>query len=243
MKTCALYIVHYGVEYLGYSIKSVYDSVDKIFIFYTQHPSHGRKVSFPCPETEGQIKEAAYQFGDPDDKIMWKKGWWSTEGQQRSAGEEMCQAMGYNVVVVSDYDEVWDKQALNQAIQYVKDNPFKRYRVPMIHFWKDFNTVCKDLAQPVRFVKFSGDGEGYVPLERPVWHFGYAISDEIMKYKWEIHGHFDELRPDWFEKVWLGGRMTDVHPTNLEDFWTPEHYFKEQLPEFMQLHPRYDKDK
>lgn len=82
-----------------------------------------------------------------------------------------------------------------------------------------------------------------MPLSVPVYHFGYAIPDKLMRYKWLIHGHKDELRPGWFEAVWQADRRTDVHPTCELDFWTPEPFSKTKLPSYMSKHPFWDKEK
>lgn len=237
MKIACYYPIHYGKEYLGYSIKSIYDSVDKIVIFYTQTPSYGHRTEMLCPDSESELQQAAFQFGDPQNKIHWMKGWYNNEGQHRDAAVNWIKQMGYDIAMTSDYDEVWDGESLKEAIEYVKNASAKVFRVPMIHFWKDFDHVCKDLAQPVRFTKFSGEGEDYVPMKKPVYHFGYAISDGLMAYKWAIHGHLGELRPGWLDWGWLDKkRIKDVHPTN-ENFWNVEKFDKKLLPDFLRQHP------
>ena len=231
--------LHYGKDYVGYAIKSVYDQVDKIVIFYTQTPSYGHREDVRCPETEEELRKVIYDC-DPDNKIVWMKGWYGNEGQHRNSAEQFAESMGYDIVMALDYDEIWDKEELIKAIEFVKNSPYKTYRVPMMHFWRSFNWVCKDLLQPMRFTKFSGEGEGYIPVE-PVYHFGYAITDEMMKYKWTCHGHKSELREDWFNEKWNKNAKIDVHPTNL-DFWNVEKFDKKELPKFMREHPFYNKE-
>lgn len=237
MKVMAAYILHYGLEYLEYSIKSLQDSVDDIYIFYSPNPSFGKKTGKACPESEKDLQALAFKFP----KVKWKTGWFDNESRHRRAYESLAQVMEYDVVVISDYDEVWDKESLDEAIRYVADSDKQRFRVPMIHLWQDFDVVCKDLAQPERFYKPKGSGLDYVPMKTPVWHFGYAISDDMMRYKWSgIHGHQDEFRENWLEDKWLVRATKDVHPTNHDGFWNAEPYDKNQLPEFMKDHPYWN---
>lgn len=236
-KTMAAIVVHYGLEYLQYAVRSLYDAVDEIHLWYVQYPSFGKLSDRPCPEAESDLYIAAKQY-DPDGKVVWHKGIYYTEGDHRRVYEKFAKDMGFDVVVVCDTDEVWDSEALKKAIGFARRSTKQRFRVPMVHLWQDYDAICKDLAQPVRFYKPDGDGDDYVPLEVPVWHFGYAIDDDLMAYKWGIHGHRDELREGWLENTWLARKTEDVHPTNL-NFWDAEQYDKNKLPAFMKESPRW----
>jgi len=235
---------HYGKDYIGYAIKSVYPYVDRIVIFYTPKPSFGHGTDAVCPENSSDIRRAASAFGDPRHKIFWIEGQYGNEGHHRRVAEEYAENMGFDTLFALDYDEVWQDDALHFAINFVAATPKRIFRVPMIHFWRSFSWACKDLAQPVRFTKLNEpEGESYIPLGTPVYHFGYAITDKMMRYKWQIHGHKNELRDRWFEDVWDVDRRTDVHPTCEQDFWTPERFSKTKLPIFMRKHPFYKEGK
>lgn len=234
-------LCHYGAEYLPYAIKSMYNHVEEIYIYYVKQPSFGRLTAIPCPESEEMLREASLKLGDPDNKIRWVSGGYGNEGQHRTAYETLAAAKGYEIVVITDTDEIWDDQSLAEGIEFVRQSTAQRYRVPMIHFWQDYDMICRDPAQPHRFYKVGGVGEAFVHLKKPMWHFGYAIEDELMVYKWAIHGHHSELRPDWMETKWFARATKDVHPTCLYDFWTPEPYDKEQLPDYMKNSPRWAK--
>ncbi|MHC4271878.1 MAG: hypothetical protein ACYST2_06155, partial [Planctomycetota bacterium] len=89
----------------------------------------------------------------------------------------------------------------------------------------------------------------YIPKEYDVYHFGYAITNHVMQYKWKIHGHKNELRPDWFNDKWSRWPPPDnCHPTNGRNengkpFWTPRLFDKLKLPVFMAEHPFFGLDK
>jgi len=80
----------------------------------------------------------------------------------------------------------------------------------------------------------------------PIYHFGYAVTDETMAYKWRIHGHKDELRPGWLDGKWQAWPPEDdCHPTNGRKtdgtgWWNPEPFDKWQLPELLRGHPYWD---
>jgi len=225
IRTLGAYIIHYGKEYLAESIASLYPVCDEIAIFYTATPSHGHRGELKNPDTEAELRAICEQ-NDPNNKIRWKTGWYSFEGQHRAAYESYAKAAEFDVIVVSDYDEIWDAPSLKKAIQEASQRPERRFRVPFIHFWQGRDLVCRDGSQPERIINMNGEGDGYLELDVPVHHYGYAISDEMMKYKWSIHGHKEELRPNWLEEKWLARATEDVHPTNY-NFWNAEPYKKD----------------
>jgi hypothetical protein len=114
--------------------------------------------------------------------------------------------------------------------------------INFVHFWRSFDYICRDNNWPVRIIDLRhNDGVGYIPKELgDIYHFGYATTDEIMQYKWQIHGHKNELRPDWWQKWDAGINATDCHPTNADNWWMPELFYKQTLPELMRSHPFYD---
>jgi hypothetical protein len=94
----------------------------------------------------------------------------------------------------------------------------------MVHFWRSFNWACYDDGWPVRIIDLRYEnGVNYIPHDLGrVYHFGYAVTNQVMKYKWQIHGHKNELRPDWFMEKWhRWPPQLDCHPTNDNHFWTP----------------------
>jgi len=51
MKVIAYYILHYGHEYINYSMRSIYNHVDEIIILYSEHPSHGTLTALQNPDS------------------------------------------------------------------------------------------------------------------------------------------------------------------------------------------------
>lgn len=234
MKIIASYILHYGKEWLYWSMRSVAPFVDKIRVFYTPKPSHGHGTELACPDSENELFYIAGEFG-----AVWHKGTYMHEGEHRDFAIKACVDAGADLILVVDADEIWDPDVLSNALTQACEGNAYAWRVHASHFWRSVNWICYDEAMPVRIIKPSGHGEGYV-IGPGFWHFGYAQSPELMRYKMSIHGHKNELRPGWFEEKFLGWKpgMGDVHPTN-RDFWNSEPFDRQKLVDLIGDHPYY----
>ncbi|MHA2055359.1 MAG: hypothetical protein ACW99F_17405 [Candidatus Hodarchaeales archaeon] len=251
MKVHSLTILHYGKDYLSYALRSVYHSVDVCHVFYTPTPSHGHNTNIPPIETKDELMQAAYAY-DPENKIKWYDMLGLRhEGEQRDLALETVEAAGAELVVVVDCDEIWPVELVSKAIDQIKYHHARNYLINMIHFWRSFEWACYDQGWPVRLIDLRQDNHTAYIDENigRIYHFGYATTDKVMNYKWQIHGHKNELRPNWFSTYWTAWPpVENCHPTNGrneqgEPFWTPELFDKKQLPEFMRQHPFYDLEK
>jgi len=251
MQIHSLTILHYGKDYLPYALQSVYHSVDACHIFYTPTPSHGHQTDTTPIESREELQSAAYTY-NPDGKIKWYDMLGiRQEGPQRDLALQTVQAAGADIVVVVDYDEVWRRDILELYLSNIIERGAVRNNlVNMIHLWRSFNWAIADNGWPVRIIDLRySDGTEYMHPKWGVYHFGYAVTNRVMKYKWEIHGHKNEMRASWLEDIWATWPPPDnCHPTNGrnedgEAFWTPEPFDKNRLPEFMREHPFWGKDK
>lgn len=247
MITHSYSVVHYGADYLSYALQSVYHSVDQLHVIYTPHPSHGHQTDVPPVESREQLHQAAFAY-DPDNKVHWydiSNAYY--EGQHRDKAVEVCQKAGADMVLVVDCDEIWHKDILDKALDYAWElNRARNWLINFTHFWRSFDWVCRDQGWPVRIIDLRHrDGTGFIPAEfGEIYHFGYAVRNEIMAYKWRIHGHKDELRPDWLETKWQAWPPPeDCHPTNERGFWNPVKFDKTELPVLMRAHPFWDKER
>ena len=227
MKIAAFTALHYGADYLPYAIRSVAPFVDEWLFAYSPVGSHGHKTSVRCPETEEQLRAAALRGLDGLPYQWWSDDW-PHEGYQRDSVYNHTDA---DLIIVVDADEVWQDGAVQTAIEHGKTMTVKHGRVPFVHFWRSFNFVCKDGAQPIRLLRpdMPNDGDYYADIP-PVLHFGYAQTEYIMTYKWFVHGHKPELRQGWYDRVfkyWTpeSGPHHDLHPTNV-DFWNTNIFSK-----------------
>jgi len=182
--------------------------------------------------------------------LRWHFGNWQYEGQQR--GAILDYAPDADVIIAVDSDEIYSEKLIENIINYGTSNDMKlKYlRVPFIHYWRSFSRcVLHDPAFPVRVTIPNGltftDGTISEGAWTPEWgvvnHMGYATTPAIMAYKWQIHGHKDELRHDvdWYKDVFMANRQYDCHPVGSE-FWQPEDVNPlNYMPSWMQEHPFY----
>ena len=237
-------ILHYGADYVGYALRSIYDHVSKAHIIYTPHPTHGHDTDAQPPETRDQLLAAVLAY-DPDNKIKWHEVRHVTqEHQHRNLAVDTVRQARADMLLVVDCDEVWDGGTLARVLDYVwKQDSARDWLVNFTSLWRSFGWVCRDDLWPVRVIDFRhGSGIQYVPRELgEIYHFGYAVRDSLMRYKWRIHGHKAELRDDWFENRWdIWPPPDDCHPTNDRGFWNPEPFDRAWLPALMREHPFYE---
>lgn len=255
MKTVGYTALRYGADYLGWAIRSIIDNVDEHHILYATRPSHGHWSDVPCPDSEDELREIAWQAAGS--KLKWHRGDWLQEGQQRNSILEY--APDADVILTLDSDEIWPEGMAEKAISRTIQYPTIRYfRAEMIHYWRSFyKCVLHDPAYPARVINPRGTDDKlfYVDAHRMNYvdgvdhrlminHMGYATTPEIVAYKWQIHGHKNELRTDvnWFKDVFMANRQTDCHPVGSEH-WNPEPVNPlDYMPHWMEQHPFFDKE-
>jgi hypothetical protein len=232
--------LYYGKEYLRESLQSVVNHVDEFVVLYTENPSYGHGTTLKCPDSEAELRAIAEEVLGP--KLIWVKGQWGQEGAHR--GEIYRYSGGYDGILAIDADEVYCQETLPIAIDMAMKQD--RHYVGFggyINFWRSFNNACYDGFTPVRFMNLHRDRSGstaVVPCT--VYHFSCAQSREIMDFKYEIHGHKDEIRPNWLNGIYYGDQIQDVHPTSY-GLWNAVPFDKNTLPESLKAHPNFNKDR
>jgi len=241
----AAYVVHYGSDYIAYSIKSVYDHVDRIFINYASSPSHGQSSNLVNPDPKQNIVDAIRDV-DPEHKIDVAEGTYANEGQHRD-----CAVHKYSnadIILTVDTDEIWDGETLDKCLKWVGTQQSYYYLMSFIHFWRSFGYIVTDEMMPVRFCKpkCAKGTTAYVPREfGHVYHFGYARKPDQINYKISCHGHKNEWRNEWYDEVFMkwpqNREMGDLHPTHAAP-WKAKPYDRNQLPQVLHKHPYFDLD-
>jgi len=108
----AYYGIHYGREWLKWSMRSIREHVDEIHMFYVSTPSHGTQTPIPCPETMIELKEIADEF----DAIWWNCPHYHWEGEHRDFAVNVLKQRKADTILVVDGDELWAPDHLTSAI-------------------------------------------------------------------------------------------------------------------------------
>ncbi len=233
-RVAALFPLHYGAEYLRQAVQSVAPHVNRIVALYTPRPSYGHATAEACPETEEQLRACFDGF-----PVEWHRGEFGSEGEHRNAGYALCG--GASLIVQCDADEVWEGEDLLRCIRAAQFSPAGQFQITQfVHFWRSFDWACRDVWAPTRLIKPGMHGKQ--AFKGRVYHMGYCQSEMITRYKWLIHGHLNELRPGWFENIFLDPtRKHDLHPV-VKDWWTAEKFDKQTLPDCLKSHPNFELD-
>ena len=230
MKIGAYYALHYGAEYLAWSLRSIAEQVDHIVVLYTPQPSYGTPAPMPCPESEDRLKLEARRFVDPH-RIEWIRGHWHGEGAHRDQGLQVLRALGCDIAIPVDADELWMPDTIRAAAEHAhRANSAYAWLCHFEHFWRALDRTVHDGFRPVRVVDLRQPvgTQAYMPLEggqvEPIYHTSCAQAEAITRYKWSCHGHQSELRQNWLEEkffAWTPEKDPgDLHPVvfNLWDY-------------------------
>ena len=227
--------VLYGAAYFREAAAAVAPHVDKIVALYTRNPSFGRGTTLRCPDSEDQMRACLDPFGS---LVEWYVGQWFNEGQHRDTIFRLYP--NADTVLPFDTDEVWNGDDLTRCIAEAESSPSRNFLIQgWFHFWRSFGYACTDVWAPVRIIRPKGSGD--VTLHGTVYHLGYAISPELMKFKWSCHGHYNELRPEWMNDIFLANVKNNCHPTT-RNWWNAEPFDKNTLPLTLKAHPNYGKE-
>ena len=248
MKTLAFTVLHYGKEYLKEAIESVKDHVDKHLIAYSSVPSFGYTTNLKNPDSREELESICKQF----DHVIWLdvSGKAKRENVHRDFGINYARDNGFYMILVVDSDEVWDTNRVEEAIKFAYDGDggnFLMRGTQWVTLWKTFNEYVTDGFAPVRLFNLKNPILKQQYTEKGfIYHMGYCISDELMRYKISIHGHKDDFEHNnkWHTDKWLNyksGVTKFLHPAT-EAYWQEAKPFdKHTLPELLKKHSNFYK--
>jgi hypothetical protein len=233
MKRVGVMAVHYGKEYLAHAVKSLAMVCEEVHIFYTPTPSFGFSEGAVCPDTQEELITEAFRLRNGLAPVFWHKLEGVTnENVHRTIMLDKATERGATLVAIADADEVWDPNALDQALLSAarSDQMAGRWLARFHNFWRSWQWTVRDSFRPVRIVdlRYPLHVDAYLDelsQPHPIYHFGYAQSIETMRYKFTCHGHKAEFKPNWFEQKFLAwtpyGDHYDLHPC-VNDLWIAE---------------------
>ena len=236
MRIVGVTALHYGRCFLNHAIRSIIDDVQEYIVLYSPIGSHGHRTNAVCPDTREELYDIA--FNAAGEKLRWFDGTWANEGAQRDSIFGIVPDA--DAIVVLDSDECFSPGLANAAIEHGLRENVRQVRIPLLHHWRSFyKGFTHDPAAPTRiiFPKVAEGATTYTPNdEMRLFHYGYAIPVELMRYKWLIHGHLNEKRRDidWLNDVYIANRQYDCHPVG-SNFWLEVEDITP--PDFMMDHP------
>lgn len=233
---------HYGGEYLDAAIRSIAPFVEKIVILYTPEPSYGHGTLLKCPESEIELYNIASAASE---KVEWHNITAYNEGHHRGLIYKLAE--GYDGILAFDADEVFEPEDVQGFIDHCHASPARYFGVDgYINFWKSFNYACYDGFRPIRYINLHNKEQQDLNAKCRIYHFSTAQRMEIMRYKLAIHGHKDEIRPNWLTHIyeaWVPGMVIDkgLHLVS-HDLWNAVPFDKSVMPEILKAHANYDKE-
>jgi len=241
-KTLAYIPLHYGSPYLDAVIRSIDPHVEKILILYTERPSYGQSQGLKNPDSRQELYNIAHAASD---KIQWVEiPPMGQENQHRQMAFQYAQ--GFDLIMAVDSDEIFDDvEEMKEAAMKTNCNTVNIGGDRWWHFWRSFNECNRDGFYPTRFHVIGGKHEAEIIHVGKIYHMGYAMPEELTRYKISVHGHKDILNT-WMSNKWINykrGVTKLLHPDSQTVWIETEPFDKTTLPQILKDHPYYNLDK
>lgn len=175
MKIAAVYCVYNEDEYIEYSIRSIDEFVDRIFVLlgelpYSAYNARAREEFHAADRTEAIVTALAKTHP----KIMLVKGTWDSELEHRNAGLRLCRQARADYYFLVDGDEIYRQDHLDTLREEIIAHPEAgQFIIKCDIFWRSFRyrIPADDLAwMPRRLFKltrWSELGKSRIPLPIP----------------------------------------------------------------------------
>lgn len=226
-KTAMLCCVYEDSGFLTESVQRVYPIMDKI-LFLMNFKTWAGELDFDIIKN---TFKSITNIHDPLRKIELVSGAWKDETEQRNYGLKVLKEQGIDWCFIIDDDELYN---IHQVLKMVNILPTSVHSAYIIHqqtYWKNRNTVINSPTMAVPTI-VKTDGTVFFNLNRTIlvnnpntWfivspdeimchHMSYVRSDEKMLRKLKTFSHAEEIRPNWFEEIWLkwDNSFTNFHP-------------------------------
>ena len=230
----AIYRIHYGLDFLGKSIESVIDEVDKVFVFWSKQPWYKKCENLP------PLNENVLEFCKKYDKVtVIEKEFDLPENQFKKMYDHVVSEYSNpDKVIMMEPDMVWDHKTLNEVWK-LKDDEVS---FDQIEFWKNEKYhVPREQPRPGptlwnKAPEKTGKGCFHNKNIHPklkCYNYGFCLSPEVMKYKHEVaiqsSKYYKDSLPakDWYEEKWLNWTP---ETTDLEISEKHRHLIKKAIP-------------
>jgi len=219
MRRIAVYRIHYGLDFLGKSIESLYLHVDKVFVFWSKQPWY--KKCKDLPPLNENVKEFCEKYeGWGDNKVsVFEREYDLPDNQYKKMYDEICSYYPRpDQALFMEPDMVWDHKTLNEVWK-LKDDEIS---FNQIEFWKNEDWYIKRdrpgptlwNVAPQKTMKGCWASKNTRHETLKCYNYGFCLSPEVMKYKHEVaiqsSKYYGDSNPskEWYQDKWLN--------------WTPE---------------------
>ena len=140
MRLAAVYCVYNEEEYIEYSIRSIYDAVDRVYVLlgrqpYTAYNAQAREQFQRADETEAIVRALAATHP----KILLVPGVWASEMEHRNAGLALCWRDRMDYLLLVDGDEVYRRDHLDALRAEIGAHPeVGQFIIKCDLFWRSF---------------------------------------------------------------------------------------------------------
>jgi hypothetical protein len=235
-------------RWLKYMMDSVYHEIGALFFLVGDSPWNGELTS------NAQTLRTVESYPDPEEKIHIIRGNWDSETEQRTVGLEIVKQAGFELCFVVDADEIYDPVVLRAMIGLALSKPqVGCFLMTCLTYWKShrYRIDPPEYYKPPIFVRCGQNSElngyfverrhatakyvGAIPPNFGVCHhLSYARTNEELKKKLASFSHAHEVRPNWYDEVWLAWdkspQMENLHPVYPEAYKRAVMVTDEQLP-------------
>lgn len=231
MSLGAAYCVYNACSFLPESVQRIYPVIDKVIFLVNFKPWFGEPFENAVENTLSMI----FEIPDPEKKFEITIGYWISEAEQRNAGLRILRDKKISWCLIIDDDEFFNESELGGVKHML--NTYAIHAAYLIYhqiYWKNRDTIIEGengilfgsfptFARTDGTVNFNENrmilvnrGKTWFTLVAEVvvcHHMSYIRTNEEMYRKILSFSHANDVIPDWYENVWLGGMTTNLHPS------------------------------
>ena len=244
IKVLGFMTIHYAGDYLREALMSVVEHVDKMVIAYSMMPSQGHGTLLTCPDSEGYIFSICQDV--LKDKLIWDRAdRYGAENDHRSVKYKYSE--GYDLVFTVDSDEVYKSDELEASFEYAYWGIERFYGIEgFINFWRSFDFACYDGFRPIRLENLHRKNNTQnLNLKQTIYHFSTCQPEPIMRYKYLVFGHANEVKTNWLDEIFYkwtpDNQISDLHCVSY-NLWNAVSFDKNTLPESLKIHKNFNKE-
>ena len=139
-RIAAVYCVYNEEEYIEWSLRSIYDFVDQIFVLLGEGPYRAYNPQAPARfSSTDQTEAIVRRLSSTRPNLHLVKGQWDAELEHRNAGVTLCREAGAQYYFLVDGDEVYRRDHLDNLREEICARPHVgQFIIKCDTFWRSF---------------------------------------------------------------------------------------------------------